>query len=124
MSDVTTEELARRLGEPGLVLLDVRRPEEYTGDMVAPCDPRPGRIPGALNVDVSLLLGAGDPAGVQSLVGVPAGAEVIAYCHSGSRSALAVQVLAAAGYAARNYLGSWHEWSRDPELPAETGPTH
>ena len=123
MSDVTTEELARRLGEPGLVLLDVRRPEEYTGDMAAPCDPRPGRIPGALNVDVSLLLGAGDPAAVQSLVGVPAGAEVIAYCHSGSRSALAVQVLAAAGYAARNYLGSWHEWSRDPELPAETGPT-
>ena len=123
MSDVTTEELVRRLGEPGLVLLDVRRPEEYTGDMAAPCDPRRGRIPGARNVDVSLLLGAGDTAAVQSLVGEPAGAEVIAYCHSGSRSALAVQVLAAAGYAARNYLGSWHEWSRDPELPAETGPT-
>jgi thiosulfate/3-mercaptopyruvate sulfurtransferase len=123
MSDVTTEELARRLGEPGLVLLDVRRPEEYTGEMAAPCDPRPGRIPGARNVDVSLLLGAGDATAVQTLVGEPAGAEVIAYCHSGSRSARAGAVLAAAGYAARNYLGSWHEWSRDPELPAETGTT-
>lgn len=123
MSDVTTGELAGRLGEPGLVLLDVRRPEEFAGEMVAPCDPRPGRIPGARNVEVTLLLGAGDHASVQALVGAPAGAEVIAYCHSGSRSALAVDVLAAAGYAARNYVGSWHEWSRDPELPAETGAT-
>jgi len=49
------------------------------------------------------------------------GAEVVAYCHSGSRSAMAVQVLAAAGYDARNYVGSWHEWSRHAELPAEAG---
>jgi thiosulfate/3-mercaptopyruvate sulfurtransferase len=123
MSDVTVDELARRLGEPGLVLLDVRRPEEFAGQLTAPCDPRPGRIPGARNVEVTLLLGAGDTTSVQALVGEPAGAEVIAYCHSGSRSGLAVQVLAAAGYAARNYVGSWHEWSRDPELTAETGPT-
>ena len=123
MTDVTVDELASRLGEPGLVLLDVRRPEEFAGQLTAPCDPRPGRIPGARNVEVTLLLGAGDDAIVRELVGEPAGAEVIAYCHSGSRSALAVQVLAAAGYAARNYLGSWHEWSRDPELPAESDPT-
>jgi len=123
VSDVTADELARRLGEPGLVLLDVRRPEEFAGQLTAPCDPRPGRIPGARNVEVTQLLGAGDATAVQALVGAPAGAEVIAYCHSGSRSALAVQVLAAAGYTARNYVGSWHEWSRDPALPAETGPT-
>jgi len=123
VTDVTVDELAGRLGEPGLVLLDVRRPEEFAGRLTAPCDPRPGRIPGARNVDVTLLLGAGDDAAVRELVGAPAGSEVIAYCHSGSRSGLAVQVLAAAGYAARNYVGSWHEWSRDPELPAETDPT-
>jgi thiosulfate/3-mercaptopyruvate sulfurtransferase len=120
MTDVDVDELARRLGEPGLVLLDVRRPEEFAGRLTAPCDPRPGRIPGARNVEVTLLLGAGDDAAVQELVGEPAGAEVIAYCHSGSRSALAVRVLVAAGYAARNYVGSWHEWSRDPALPAES----
>jgi thiosulfate/3-mercaptopyruvate sulfurtransferase len=123
VSDVTVDELARRLGEPGLVVLDVRRPEEFDGRLTAPCDPRPGRIPGARNLEVTALLGAGGGDAVQALVGEPAGAEVIAYCHSGSRSALAVQVLAAAGYAARNYVGSWHEWSRDPSLPAETGPT-
>jgi thiosulfate/3-mercaptopyruvate sulfurtransferase len=123
MSDVTTEEVAARLGESGLVLLDVRRADEFSGDMVAPCDPRPGRIPGARNIDVTRLLDASGPAAVRELVGAPEGAEVIAYCHSGSRSALAVSVLAAAGYAARNYVGSWHAWSRDPDLPAESGPT-
>ena len=121
MSDVTLTELRSRLGEPELVVLDVRRPDEFAGTVVAPCDPRPGRIPGARNVEVSELLDAGDAETVTRLVGAPPGAEVIAYCHSGSRSALAVQVLVAAGYAARNYVGSWHEWSRDDSLPAELG---
>jgi thiosulfate/3-mercaptopyruvate sulfurtransferase len=121
VTDITTEELSRRLAEPGLVLLDVRRREEFTGLVVAPCDPRAGRIPGARSLDVSLLLDCGDVAAVRDLVGEPEGAEVIAYCHSGSRSAMAVQLLVAAGYDARNYVGSWHEWSRDPALPAEIG---
>jgi 3-mercaptopyruvate sulfurtransferase SseA len=30
-------------------------------------------------------------------------------------------LLRGAGYDARNYTGSWHEWSRDESLPAETG---
>jgi thiosulfate/3-mercaptopyruvate sulfurtransferase len=119
---ISTTELAERLEEEGLVLLDVRRLEEFTGAVVAPCDPRPGRIPGARHLELERLLLAGDPASVRALVDLPTGREVIAYCHSGSRSATAVQVLAAAGYAARNYAGSWHEWSRDPALPAQTGP--
>ena len=44
---------------------------------------------------------------------------MIAYCHSGSRSARATLALRAAGYRARNYPGSWHEWSRHAELPLE-----
>jgi thiosulfate/3-mercaptopyruvate sulfurtransferase len=119
---VSTSELAGRLGDEGLLLLDVRRAEEFAGLVAAPCDPRPGRIPGARHLGLEELLSAPDPVAVRSLVGVPPGTEVIAYCHSGSRSAMAVQVLAAAGYEARNYEGSWHEWSRDPALPAESGP--
>jgi thiosulfate/3-mercaptopyruvate sulfurtransferase len=117
--DVTTEELAGRLGEEGLVLLDVRSAAEYHGMMGAPCDPRHGHIPGALNIDVGDLL-AMSVEEIRAAVGVPAGTEVIAYCHSGSRSAHAVLALRAAGYDARNYAGSWHAWSGDPSLPAES----
>lgn len=119
--EITAEELAARLGEPGLVLLDVRSLAEYTGALGAPCDPRQGHVPGARNVDVTTLIEAHEPERVRALVGAPEGAEVVAYCHSGQRSALAVDLLCAAGYAARNYVGSWHEWSRDPSLPVELG---
>ncbi len=122
MSDVLLTELVARLADPALVLLDVRRAGEYTGDVVAPCDPRPGRIPGARHLDVARLLDASSVEAVRDLVGAEPGHEVVAYCHSGSRSALAVEILAAAGYEARNYPGSWHEWSRHPDPPALVGP--
>ncbi len=121
MSDMGLDELVERLDDPGLIVLDVRRADEFAGEVVAPCDPRPGRIPGARHLDVAHLLEARSIEAVRELVGADEGAEVVAYCHSGSRSAMAVQVLAAAGYDARNYVGSWHEWSRHAELPAEAG---
>ena len=116
--DVTTDELARRLGEPGLAVLDVRTAAEFAGLAGAPCDPRQGHIPGALHVDVNDLMSR-DAEAVRELVGLPVGSEIVTYCHSGSRSAIAATVLRAAGFDARNYAGSWHEWSRDDSLPAE-----
>ena len=120
MSDVTTEELAGRLADPALALLDVRTAPEYAGEAGYPCDGRQGHLPGARHLDVAQLLRCGSVEDVRELVGLPQGAEVVAYCHSGSRSATAVSVLRAAGYAARNYAGSWHEWSADPSLPIES----
>jgi thiosulfate/3-mercaptopyruvate sulfurtransferase len=118
MTDVTVTELAGRLEESGLILLDVRSPTEYSGVLGAPCDPRQGHIPGARNIDVGQLVAVWpDLEAVRALVGAAPETEVIAYCHSGSRSAYAVEILRAAGFQARNYPGSWHEWSRDPELP-------
>jgi len=119
----TLDEVRSRAGDPGLVLLDVRRTEEFTGKSGYPCDPRQGHIPGARHVEVSeLFAGPGLPKPaeeIQALVGAPTDTEVIAYCHSGSRSGLAVVALRAAGYTARNYVGSWHEWSRHADLPME-----
>jgi thiosulfate/3-mercaptopyruvate sulfurtransferase len=109
--DVTREELAARLDDPSLTILDVRTAAEFSGEAGYPCDPRQGHIEGARNLDVSELLGKG-PDEVRALMGLPEGAEIVAYCHSGSRSAMAAEALRAAGYAARNYPGSWHEWSR------------
>jgi thiosulfate/3-mercaptopyruvate sulfurtransferase len=119
MDDVTLEELAGRLDEEELIVLDVRTRGEYTGDLGAPCDPRQGHIPGAHHLDVAQLHGLSAEQ-VRGLVGGREGAEVIAYCHSGQRSAHAVALLRLAGYEARNYAGSWHEWSRHASLPVET----
>jgi thiosulfate/3-mercaptopyruvate sulfurtransferase len=118
--DVTREELAARLTEPGLVLLDVRTSGEFSGVSGYPCDHRQGHLPGARHLDVSDLMACTTPDEVRSLVGAPDGAEVVAYCHSGSRSGVAVSVLRAAGYEARNYAGSWHEWAADDLLPIES----
>ena len=83
---------------PTLTLLDVRRDEEYTGKRGNQCDPRQGHIPGAKRVEVGELFAApGQPLApemIRELVGAPEGAEVVAYCHSGSRSALATLALA------------------------------
>jgi thiosulfate/3-mercaptopyruvate sulfurtransferase len=115
---VTKDELAARLEDASLTILDVRSAAEYTGVLGAPCDPRQGHIPGARNLDLQELLGL-SPAEVRDLVGLAEGAEIVAYCHSGSRSELATQALRSAGYDASNYVGSWHEWSRDETLPCE-----
>jgi thiosulfate/3-mercaptopyruvate sulfurtransferase len=126
----TREELAGRLDDPELTILDVRTDEEFTGRRGSPCDPRQGHLPGARHVELGLLFaGPGAPESperIRELVGRPEGAEVVAYCHSGSRSALATLALRAAGYDARNYAGSWHDWSRgDPQRhPAETSGDH
>ncbi len=114
------DELRERLGEEGLAILDVRTPAEYSGEAQAACDPRHGHIPGARNLPLEVLLECASAAQVRALAGLAEGVEVIAYCHSGSRSAFAVQVLRGAGYDARNYVGSWHEWARDESLPAES----
>jgi thiosulfate/3-mercaptopyruvate sulfurtransferase len=121
MADVTLDELRERLDEDGLALLDVRSPHEFSGSAGAHCDPRQGHIPGAVNLPLDRILQCVSAAEVRALVGLPEGAEVIAYCHSGNRSDFAVQVLRGAGYDARNYAGSWHEWSRDPALPGVPG---
>jgi len=116
VSDVALEELVRRLGDVPVV--DVRSAAEYDGSGGSACDPRQGHIPGARNVDVYRLMEL-SPDEVRSELGLDPGAEVVVYCHSGQRSAMAAQILRALGYDARNYAGSWHEWSRHEDLPVE-----
>jgi len=117
VSEIAIEELRERLGD--LALVDVRTPQEYDGSLGSACDPRQGHIPGARNLDVYRLMEM-SPDEVRQALELEPGTEVVAYCHSGSRSAMAAQILRALGFDARNYVGSWHEWSRHDDLPLET----
>lgn len=110
MNEIDYEELAERLGE--VTLIDVRTEAEFSGAGGYPCCGRHGHIPGARHIQVEEILDAQD---VRELVGEPEGAELVVYCHSGARSASAAAALREAGYNARNYSGSWHEWSRRTE---------
>jgi 3-mercaptopyruvate sulfurtransferase SseA len=116
VTDIAIDELARRLDE--VTILDVRRASEYDGTGGARCDPRQGHIPGARHLDLDDLLVFTEIQLRETLGDPDDGGEIVVYCHSGSRSAFAAQVLRAHGYDVRNYVGSWHEWSR-ADLPSE-----
>jgi 3-mercaptopyruvate sulfurtransferase SseA len=113
VTDIDLDELATRLGD--VRVIDVRSAGEYDGTRGYPGDPRQGHIPGAEHLDVRELM-AMDADEIRARLGDPQ--ELVVYCHSGQRSAYAADILRAAGYDARNYVGSWHEWSRT-ELPIE-----
>jgi thiosulfate/3-mercaptopyruvate sulfurtransferase len=116
------------------VLLDARAPERYRGD-IEPVDPKAGHIPGAFNLPATDLLGPDGrwlptEALVERLTGRvgdgAAGEEVGAYCGSG---ATATALVLAAEYTGLRpperpvalYVGSWSNWSADPERPVATG---
>jgi len=99
-------------------VLDVRARHEFDGSAGKPCDPRQGHLPGARNLDIYRLMEM-TPDEVHEQLSLDPGAEIVAYCHSGARSAIATQLLRSLGYDARNYVGSWHEWSRHDDLPIE-----
>jgi thiosulfate/3-mercaptopyruvate sulfurtransferase len=104
---VTAEDVERRSGQPGFVLVDARVPERYRGE-VEPIDPVAGHIPGAVNMPYT------EPPGEVD------GAEIVAYCGSGITAAVTVLALAEAGIEAKLYPGSWSEWS-SRGLPSERG---
>jgi thiosulfate/3-mercaptopyruvate sulfurtransferase len=107
---IEADELAARLGEPRLTIVDARLPERYRGE-VEPIDPVAGRIPGAVNAPFTEEL----PPGLADA------RELVAYCGSGVTAAVVLLRLAHAGRGdAKLYPGSWSDWS-GRGLPAETG---
>ncbi|WP_371100536.1 sulfurtransferase [Streptomyces sp. PU_AKi4] len=110
------------------VLLDARAGERYRGE-VEPIDRVGGHVPGAVSAPTTENVGADGrflPAGELGArfkeLGVSRGAPVGVYCGSGVSGAHEVLALAVAGIPAALYVGSWSEWSSDPERPVAVGP--
>jgi len=110
------------------VLLDARAAERYRGDE-EPVDRVGGHIPGAVSApttenvtETGALRSPEELRARFKALGAAPDAEVGVYCGSGVSAAHEVLALARAGIDAALYVGSWSEWSADPERPVATGP--
>ncbi|HEV7948416.1 MAG TPA: sulfurtransferase [Glaciihabitans sp.] len=110
------------------VLLDSRAPERYRGES-EPVDPRAGHIPGALNAPASANVDADgrfrSPVELRArfeALGVEDDVPVATYCGSGVVAAHNALALTLAGFDPKVFVGSWSQWSNDPNRPAEVGP--
>jgi thiosulfate/3-mercaptopyruvate sulfurtransferase len=129
---------ARAQQAAGRPLIDVRSPQEFTGEKLhMPDYPqegtlRGGHIPGArsvpwaraANADGTFKAAAELRAIYEGEKGLKPGDEVITYCRIGERSSHSWFVLTyLLGYDnVRNYDGSWTEWGNAVRAPIETGP--
>lgn len=110
-----------RLEAPGATIVDARDARFYNGEGGG--QPRPGHIPGAVNVPfTSLIEGTKvkDEAALREIftaAGVRPGSEVVSYCHIGQQASLVWLAARILGYEARLYDGSFEDWSGREDLP-------
>lgn len=121
------------LNSPHVALVDVRSPQEFTGEVIAPpgmteTAQRGGHIPGAVNIPWSQAVNedgtfksADELRALYAGKGVTPDKQVIAYCRIGERSSHTWFVLRyLLGYTdVRNYDGSWTEWGNLVGAPIE-----
>ena len=122
------------VGDGSTVLVDVRSPAEFTGEILAPpglaeLAQRGGHIPGADNVPWLTAVNEADGTfksadelqEIYGSRGATGDAPVITYCRIGERSAhtwFALHELLGVGNV-RNYDGSWTEWGSMINVPIE-----
>ena len=128
------DEVLARVGTGDIAWVDVRSPEEFRGELLAPPHlPQeqaqvPGHIPGAANITWSKAVredgtfkSADELQALYEAEGVTADKDVVAYCRIGERSSHSWFVLQELlGFErVRNYDGSWTEYGSLVGAPVE-----
>jgi thiosulfate/3-mercaptopyruvate sulfurtransferase len=126
-------EVQQAMGRRDVALVDVRSPQEFTGEILAPpglpetCQ-RGGHIPGAKSIpwgkacnDDGTFKSREELTALYGTQGVTPDKHVIAYCRIGERSSHTWFVLKyLLGYQdVKNYDGSWTEWGNLVGAPVE-----
>lgn len=128
------DDVLEGLGKADRALVDVRSPQEFAGELLAPENlpqegsQRGGHIPGAANIPWSQAVqedgtfkSASELREIYEGKGVSPEKDVVAYCRIGERSSHSWFVLKhLLGYEhVRNYDGSWTEWGSVINVPIE-----
>lgn len=116
---------------PDVLTVDARNRDRFVGEQ-DPVDPRPGHVPGAVNVPCRENLdGQGRLLPLQKIrdnfaaAGVDQGSasKVVVYCGSGVTACHNLLTLEYTGLGhGRLFVGGWSAYSRDESRPVETGP--
>ena len=127
--------IAATIGRDDRGLVDVRSPQEFSGELLAPANlpqegaQRGGHVPGAANIPWATAVNedgtfksAGELKDIYGGKGITDDKPTIAYCRIGERSAHTWFVLShLLGHQnVRNYDGSWTEWGSLIGAPIET----
>jgi len=128
------DSVKKTLGRGNTVLVDVRSPAEFTGEITAPPEypnehaQRGGHIPGAVSIpwsqavkDDGTFKSPADLATLYQNKGVTSEKDVVTYCRIGERSSFSWFVLKyLLGYPnVKNYDGSWTEWGNMVRNPIQ-----
>ena len=133
----TADWILNHLKDPGVKILDVRSPAEYSGEEARAV--RGGHIPGAVHIQwieslnqgaittlrdegIKTFKGPEELRRLFEVAGITPDKEVAVYCHNLVRSAHTYFTLRLLGFPkVRGYDGSWAEWGNRQDLPVERG---